>query len=112
MRCLSEAYHPGTLISVPDAVLNDFVRRTKEDYALTLPLAEFMTAKARPVFILRVGKAFAIPLNAIVGRLFLGWEKGESRILDLVGDGTERLYSKRESVDIPLICPRINLNDF
>jgi hypothetical protein len=60
-----------------------------------------MTAKARPVFILRVGKSFAIPLNALVGRLCLGWEKGESRILDLVGDGTERLYAKRESDATP-----------
>ncbi len=53
-------------------------------------------AKLLPVLVLRAGKATAVLLNAAVGRLLLGWEKGESRILDMVGSGTGRVYWQRE----------------
>jgi len=51
-----------------------------------------MAAKLFRVFLLRMCKAVAMVLNAVVGRMLLGWGKGESRVLDFVGMGTERLF--------------------
>eukprot|EP00282_Hemiselmis_andersenii_P035515 CAMPEP_0169426760 /NCGR_PEP_ID=MMETSP1042-20121227/391_1 /TAXON_ID=464988 /ORGANISM="Hemiselmis andersenii, Strain CCMP1180" /LENGTH=324 /DNA_ID=CAMNT_0009536737 /DNA_START=288 /DNA_END=1259 /DNA_ORIENTATION=+ len=51
-------------------------------------------AKLPPVVVLRLAKATAVFVNAGFGRMFLGWAKGESRLLDFVGLGTHRLFGQ------------------
>ena len=56
--------------------------------------------KLTPICVLRLGKLLALLFNEVVGRLFCGWQAGESRVLDFVGRATKRMCHELYGEDV------------